>query len=98
MPKTVLFKKLQESFDLDRLQRVEARRRKKAQENLLKRKAENVEEITTSVVTNKKRRSPRQMPSNTYDPVMLTQLGKKNIWKYVRPNGNIFNCFIAYVH
>lgn len=85
MPKGILFKKLQESFDIDRLQRVEARR-KKMQEIFLKKRQLDVETATTSTPIKKVKQATKEI-LNKLDPIMLCPIGKKNTWKFIRPNG-----------
>lgn len=93
LSKPLLFKKLQESFDLERLQRVEARR-KSVHENTTdkKRVIEVLDDSQGTKCLSKRRRSTFSVYAlNKYDPIMLTPLPKKKsiVWKFVRPNGSV---------
>lgn len=88
MPKTALFQKLKESSNFDRLLRAEKRA------NLVdkttpvqKRSREEVDEEFTDEVSS----SPKQKKArlNKTDPIMLTPIGKKKTFKFIRPNGTI---------
>jgi hypothetical protein len=83
-----LFKKLQESFDIERLQRVEARC-KKIQEIFNKKRSLGMEETMSAQINFKRRKSSSGQVLNKLDPIMLCPLGKKNTWKFIRPNGRI---------
>lgn len=84
LPKSVLYKKLQESFNMERLQRVEARR-KKLNEILSKKRSVDYD-------INKIHRKLKKQENNKLDPIMMNSIDKKMIWKFLRSNGKII-CF-----
>lgn len=104
LPKSLLFRKLQESFDIERLQRVEARQ-KKIQELSFNKKRTMMEQEKDSLlhIDFKRRKHPSQSSSSTtkvtlnkLDPIMFCPISKKFSWKFVRPNGN-YNYLLCFV-
>ena len=91
LPKSILFKRLQESFDLERLQRVESRQMKIQEIQNKKRALEQEGSSSSSTDTKKVRSSTSSTPVsklNKIDPIMLSPISKKNTWKFLRPNGS----------
>ena len=92
LPKNVLYKKLKEQYNIDRLQRAESR------ETNHKRPRQETDTSIVEESTPKKRKRVRaKKPSvenvvNTVDPIMFAPLGK-HTFKFTRPNGScvIFN-------
>ena len=93
LPKDVLFVKLQEQYDMDRLLRTEARREKI--DTLRKQKKRKVEDAesscaiknTSTTVSNPR---PKKVKLNTIDPIMFEPIGnKKTCFKFARPNGTV---------
>lgn len=87
LPKSTLYKRIQEQFNIDRLQRAESRRKR-----ICETKSKLVlEEETPSVApadanpSTKKAKTSRQL--NKFDPIMFTPIRKRHTWKFVRPNG-----------
>lgn len=85
LPKSILFRKLQESYDLERLQRAESRRKRILDISNKKRMIELEKQSVHNDA--KKVRSSAGFTLNKLDPIMLCPVEKKNIWKFVRPNG-----------
>jgi len=86
MPKAKLFNKLQEQYDLDRLQRAESRSDIKV----------SISEERKSMSRGKKRTSSSStvVPSkrariNKIDPIMLDYIGKQPTFRFIRPNGTV---------
>ncbi len=91
LSKPKLYKKLQESFNLQRLQRVEARRQR-IQEVCDRKRSLEIENENDNENPRKKSKSKKNELSETktlnkYDPIMLSPLVKKYTWKFVRDNG-----------
>lgn len=106
LPKSILFRKLQESFDIERLQRVEARQ-KKIQEMSLNKKRSMLEQEKDSLlqIDFKKRKQLTQSSASTskislnkLDPIMLCPISKKCSWKFVRPNGRIPTSICRFIY
>lgn len=93
MPKELLYKKLQEQFNVDRLLRAENRSNKISVLNKnKKRKFEKEKEDDDKCSSSKSKRSSEEVPTmsaplNKLDPIMLTPIGKKNLFYFTRPNG-----------
>lgn len=92
LPKDVLFVKLQEQYDMDRLLRTEARREKI--DTLRKQKKRKSEDTEICAVKNvpvaAANPRPKRVKLNTIDPIMLEPIGKKkNCFKFERPNGTV---------
>ena len=84
-----MFKKLQESFDLNRLQRAEARRKSKSQLGSSKKRSVDHDAVVPVEAPRKKAKNQNEQEElNKLDPIMLMPVGKKNTWKFIRPNGN----------
>mmetsp|Transcript_28472 Transcript_28472/g.27267 ORF Transcript_28472/g.27267 Transcript_28472/m.27267 type:complete len:273 (-) Transcript_28472:1054-1872(-) len=96
LPKSILFKKIQESFNIERLERAEARRKRicetkkkrNFEEDLL---AESESQSSESIQNAKKARIYNKL--NKIDPIMFAPIKKRHTWKFVRPNGSaiVFN-------
>jgi hypothetical protein len=92
LPKSILFKKIQESFNIERLERAEARRKRicetkkkrNFEEDLL---AESESQSSESIQNAKKARIYNKL--NKIDPIMFAPIKKRHTWKFVRPNGKI---------
>ena len=101
LPKGVLYQKIQEQFNLDRLQRVESRRKRLQDDTKSnKRSRSQTEEChqggsssssSQSSGDTKKVRVIRRL--NKLDPIMFAPIKKRHTWKFVRPNGSavVFN-------
>lgn len=92
LPKNILYKKLQEQFNIERLQRAESR------ETNHKRPRQEPDSSIVQESAPKKRKKVRakktssEVVVNTVDPIMFAPLGK-HTFKFTRPNGScvIFN-------
>ena len=119
MPKQVLFRKLNESFDIQRLHRAASRRsrtgeqrgavltslRKSRSSDITSTNTHGLGDISNSSHPLRQTRSAsskhyvakvKQQPLKFLDPVMRTELGVKNVWTYLRPNGKI-SISISYI-
>lgn len=93
LPKNVLYKKLQEQFNIERLERADSR------ESNHKRPRQETDTSTHEERSSKKRKKVRAKKStsettivNTVDPIMFAPLGK-HTFRFTRPNGScvVFN-------
>lgn len=93
LSKQELYQRLKEQFDIDRLMRTEARNeRLKTVRESKKRKLEDEEQsLSTQQPPTKAVSSPpvKKVKLNTIDPIMMVPIGKKNCFKFVRPNGTV---------
>ena len=103
IPKKNLYEKLQESFNLERLQRAESRRKLKdfkvpsassvVTSSSRKRPRDHPgsksleDDLLSAESTQKYAKNARRVKLNTLDPIMQTAILKKNTWKFFRPNG-----------
>ena len=86
----MLYQKIQEQFNLDRLQRVESRR-KRLQDDTKSNQGGSSSSSSQSSGDAKKARVVRRL--NKLDPIMFAPIKKRHTWKFVRPNGSavVFN-------
>jgi hypothetical protein len=82
-PKNLLYRRLQDQFDIERLERAESRGN-----STKKRRRDGVEEKAEDVVPTRSRKMSRVAAKSScnFDPIMRTPLGK-NVYTFVRPNG-----------
>jgi len=87
MSKATLFQRLQKQCNIERLQRVDERNRKrKAMSNEKTTQANHETSVGQDTLSSSSR--PKRFRLNTYDPIMLSPIGKKApTFKFVRPNG-----------
>lgn len=100
MPKSVLYKRLQAQFNIERLQRANSRGQAKMKRNRDIEEDEKKKQEETDCSDNKKFKSKQskvtttilssniQPMMNTIDPIMLAPIGKKH-FDHNRPNGTI---------
>lgn len=90
LPKGILYNKLQEQFNIERLKRAEARN------NKAKRKRSNFEDKFDEDSSHKKKKDMNEVKSkitsskiklNKIDPIMMNPLGK-NVYTFMRSNGS----------
>lgn len=94
MSKNVLFNKLQEQFDLQRLMRLEARKGKGSSSS--DKRKRDIKENTKSEDAERVREAPKKkLKLNTSDPIMFAPIEKKNVFHFVRPNGTVVRFNIA---
>eukprot|EP01038_Epipyxis_sp_PR26KG_P004195 gene4195-5966_t len=94
MPKNILYKKLQEHYDLERLLRTESRREKQELLNISKKRSYESEDPATSSNSNNNANSSssalkKRAKLNKFDPIMFAPILKKNIFRFIRPNGTV---------
>jgi hypothetical protein len=92
LPKCTLYQRIQEQFNIDRLQRAESRRKRICETKKRAVEEEAPETNPAPAETNpsaKKARPSNQL--NKFDPIMFTPIRKRHTWKFVRPNGEIFS-------
>ena len=88
----MLYKKLQEQFNVDRLLRAESRSNKLSVLNKSKKRKYEKERNDPDSSSSKTKSSSEPIPIikaplNKLDPIMLTPIGKKNLFYFTRPNG-----------
>mmetsp|Transcript_3955 Transcript_3955/g.6186 ORF Transcript_3955/g.6186 Transcript_3955/m.6186 type:complete len:295 (+) Transcript_3955:64-948(+) len=84
LPKSVLYRRLQEQFDLERLQRA-ASRGSKTKRALSSTESDSTD--TDNIHTRSKKKSRKKLKDNEhFDPIMREPLGK-NVYTFIRPNG-----------
>jgi hypothetical protein len=99
LSKDILFTKLKEKNDIDRLLRTEARQsRLETLRNQKKRNWDDVEvddesqrqSASSSSSSSSSSAAPvKRAKLNTIDPIMLIPIGNKKCFKFVRPNGTV---------
>jgi hypothetical protein len=85
MSKATLFQSLKKQYNIERLQRVDKRNRKRKFSD-----ESNIENSDSVVIQESSSSSsrPKRSTLNKYDPIMLSPIGKKvPTFKFVRPNG-----------
>ena len=82
LSKHVLHERLQEQFDLERLQRASSRNVKGKR----KRDDDNVNATLHSLAPSKRPTMKKKSTEKTFDPIMRCPLGK-HVYEFVRPNG-----------
>ena len=83
-----MYKRIQEQFNIDRLQRAESRRKRicETKKRVIEEEVPETNQAPTETsVSAKKARTSKQL--NKYDPIMFTPIRKRHTWKFVRPNG-----------
>lgn len=97
MSKSSIFSKLQDQFNIDRLQRAEARRNKFSviQENKKRKLEEKAKDSASREEEQVKLTPKKRVKLNTTDPIMFTPIDKKNSFKFCRPNGAVVRFNIA---
>ena len=108
-----MYQKIQEQFNLDRLQRVESRRKRCEAKNHKRGREEDEEDAdadgrtcqgsSSSSQSSSSAKKPRVIRRlNKIDPIMFVPIKKRHTWKFVRPNGSavVFNIesLVDYIH
>lgn len=92
LPKSTLFKKIQEQFNIDRLQRAETRRKrcelkgKRTFEEEVPGESDN-QTLSSQTSGPSAKRAKNCKKLNKIDPIMFAPIRKRHTWKFVRPNG-----------
>ena len=96
LPKPILYQRLKEQFNFERLLRMEQRSSTKnssgvdGTESILgkKRSSDDVADSSSSSSSSQgNSKENKKIKLNTIDPIMLIPIGKKKTFKFVRPNG-----------
>lgn len=97
LPKPILYQRLKEQFNFERLLRADQRSSSKgtssteSEDSTIGKKRSSEEVSSSSSSTSSSQGNPKKetkkIKLNTLDPIMLVTIGKKKTFKFTRPNG-----------